>query len=244
MARVLNQVIAIVKGVKGRVMSRCNELHNQLQAEALLNGSTREYAPMTEGDTIYPKQEQIVQVNAIDHLKEMADLTAELFDAEAALDYANCSAKADVIVDGTVILSGVPATYLIFLEKSLLDLHTTLAKAAVLKTDKRWKFDELSRLFLTDPEKTIKTKKVEKHIVVVPATVEHPAQVAKVTEDIAEGTWTNTQMSGAMSPARLKLIRDRVQRLIDAVKVAREQANMVAAPEVAIGRKVMAHIFA
>lgn len=241
--RVLNQVIAIVKGVKGRVMSRCNELHNQLQADALLSGQTRDYAPMTEGDTVYPRQEQIVQVNAIDHLKEMAALTAELFDAEAALDYANCNAKADVVVDGTVILTGVPATYLIFMEKQLVDLHTTLAKAGTLKTDKRWTFDENARLFFAAAEKTVKTKKIEKHIVVVPATVEHPAQVAKVTEDIAEGTWTTVNMSGALSAARLKTIKDRVQKLIDAVKSAREQANMVDAPDIAVGNKVMAHIF-
>lgn len=39
--RPLNQVIAILKGVKSRFTSRCNEIHNQLQSSDALNGQTR-----------------------------------------------------------------------------------------------------------------------------------------------------------------------------------------------------------
>ena len=42
----------------------------------------------------------------------------------ATQDFANCQAKANVVVDGQTILKEVPVTHLLFLEKQLVDLRT------------------------------------------------------------------------------------------------------------------------
>jgi hypothetical protein len=44
-------------------------------------------------------------------------------------------------------------------------------------------------------------------------------------EDVWVGTWTATKFSGAMPAAARKAIIERVRKLLDAVKSAREEAN-------------------
>lgn len=243
--RPLNQVIAVLKGVKSRHASRCNEIHHQLQTPDVLTGQARSYQPRNEGDPVYPGEDKHVQVKAADHLHEMAELTTEMFDAEAALDYANCNAKANVVVDGKTVVENAPATYLIFLEKQLTDLHTTLVKCAVRDPSKVWTADPANRLHKALAIQTFKTTKVEVPLMLsaaVPGTNGSPglpAQVKTTTKDIVEGTWTTTPMSGAISEADKKQYLDRIQRLIDAVKVAREQANMVDAPAQAVGKRIL-----
>lgn len=46
-----------------------------------------------------------------------------LFDVTATKDWANCEARADVTVDGWVLVSAVPVSCLLFLEKRLTDIY-------------------------------------------------------------------------------------------------------------------------
>lgn len=243
--RPLNQVIAILKGVKSRVMARSNEIHHQLQSTDALSGQARTYVPKVDGDMVYPAENKKVQVLAHDHLKELAGLTTELFDTEACLDYANCTARANVVVDGAILVENAPATFLIFLEKQLTDLHTTLAKCGVPDPAKEWVYDSGARIFRAARSETVKTKKVERPLVLAPAipgtngSPGLPAQVKTTIEDINEGVWTTIAHSGAVSTADKKVYLDRIQHVIDAVKVAREQANMADAQPVTVGKRIM-----
>lgn len=40
-----------------------------------------------------------------------------MFDVVATQDFANCQAKADVMVEGRVLIKDAPVTHLLFLEK-------------------------------------------------------------------------------------------------------------------------------
>lgn len=73
-----------------------------------------------------------MQIKAEDVLRATAGTLTRLFDVTATKDWANRTAAADVVVDGTVLLAQVPVPYLLFLEKQLTDMHTFVRKLPVL----------------------------------------------------------------------------------------------------------------
>jgi hypothetical protein len=167
----------------------------------------------------------------------------ELFDVTATKDYANMEAKADIVVDGQTLMMGAPVTYLLFLEKQLNDIHTFIASVTELPTDQEWERDGNSEFFVAHPQDTVKTKKVTKHVVVVPATEHHPAQVAEDTQDVVMGTWTNTLYGGAISRTDKAAILERINNLRDAVKFAREEANSIEVQRRTEGVALLGYIF-
>jgi hypothetical protein len=50
-------------------------------------------------------------------LRETSATLTRLFDVTPTKDWANCEARADVKVDGRVLVPDVPVAYLLFLEK-------------------------------------------------------------------------------------------------------------------------------
>ena len=131
MAR-LNQIIAIEKGVKSRSFQELTEAHQELQKPALLSGIARTYRPKDEEGEQFPPESTRVQIRADDVIRQTVRVLTQLFDVTATKDWANTRARADVVVDGQTLLTQVPATYLLFLEKQLVDLHTFVKKLPVL----------------------------------------------------------------------------------------------------------------
>src|SRR6185369_5498279 len=118
MAR-LNQIIAVEKGVKSRSFQELTDAHQALQKPALLAGIARTYRPRDEEGEQLPAEATKVQMKAEEIIRRTTDILTELFDVTATKDYTNCKARADVVVDGQALLTGVPVTYLLFLEKQL-----------------------------------------------------------------------------------------------------------------------------
>src|SRR5581483_8802586 len=109
----------------------------------------------------------------------------------------------------------VPVTYLLFLEKQLVDLHTFVEKLPTLDPAKQWKFDNASDTWATEPVQTVKTKKVPRNHVKAEATDRHPAQVEVYHEDVLTGRWTTTEFSGAIPATERNALLDRVKKLQD-----------------------------
>jgi hypothetical protein len=239
----LNQILAIEKGIKTRVYGEFTELHQATQKPGLMNGFHKSYQPRDEDGETYPAESQKVQHNSTDVLDRVAAGLAELFDITATKDWTNCAAKADVTVDGRVLLKEVPATYLLFLEKQLSDLHTFLAKMSELDPGSDWNADPGTGLYKTDPMTTQRTKKVQRPITLYEATEEHPAQTQLITEDVIAGQWLTIKYSGAIAPPRKKQLLARIEKLSNAVKFAREQANAIEATEKKLGREVFDYLF-
>lgn len=238
----LSQLLAVEKGVKSRTLSEITELYHAAQKPAIWSGITRTYTPKDdEGDRLPPEATQ-VQQTADTHLATAAVTLARLFDVVATKDAANQTAAADVRIDGDVILPQVPVTTLLFLEKQLTDLRTFIAEIPTLDPSSQWEFDPGSAVYRTLPVQTTKTTKVPRNHVRAEATKEHPAQVDIFTEDVIVGTWTTYKLSGGLPPARKRALLDRVDRLADAVKFAREEANAVEVRDVHIGQRVFDHL--
>jgi hypothetical protein len=184
-----------------------------------------------------------VQVKADDLLNKAENLLTELFDITAAKDYANCNAKADVVVNGNILIKDAPATYLLFLEKQCNDIEKFINTIPVLDESENWDKDDNSNLYKTQPIQTHRTKKTQKPLVLFPATDKHPAQTQLVSEDVLVGYWNMIKLSGALPAPRKNELLVKVNELGKAVKFAREQANLIDAEKYEIGKKVFEYLF-
>lgn len=239
----LNQVLAIEKQTKQNAHKQVTETYQQLQKPQLTQGLSRVYSPVDDDGVRFPNEGQQVQLRVTEALSDVARFLSPLFDVTLQRDAANCVARASVEVDGQVVLTDVPATYLLWLEKQLVDIHTVVCALPTLSSDTRWTFDDGQDCYRSDEVERAKTAKVTKPIVKYEATKEHPAQVDLVSEDVVTGYWTQIAYSGAIPRTRVQELRGRVERLLAAVKIAREKANAVDAPSQVAGEAIFGYLF-
>ena len=240
----LNQIIAVEKGVKSKSLHDLTEAHHAVQKPTLLSGISRVYQPKDEEGEQLPAESTKVQIKSEEILRDTAVTLTRLFDITATKDWANCNAKADVTVDGQVLLRDVPVSYLLFLEKQLTDLNTFVKKLPVLDAAESWTFDASADCYRTDAVRTIRTKKVPRNHVKAEATEHHPAQVEVYYEDIPVGYWSTTKFSGSLPARRVHELIARVEKLQAAVKFAREEANGAEVTDQRVGDAVFGYLFA
>ncbi len=238
----INQVIAIEKTIKNRVEDALTQLFHQVKKSELFEGLSRTYRPIKDGGEQLPPESKKVQLVATEAVKEAAKILTELFDVTATKDYSNVDTRADVIVDGQPLVTGAPVTFLLFLEKKLVDLHTFAASMPTLDPSEEWKFDAAAGLSRTDVKSSHRTKKEQKAIVLYEATDKHPAQAQLITEDFLVGFWDMQKISGAMTVAEKKALVERVEKLQSAVKIAREEANGAPAKQQFVGAAIAAYL--
>lgn len=239
----LNQIIAVEKSIKSKSHADLTEAHHQLQKPALLAGLSRTYRPKDDEGERLPPEATRVQVRAQEVIRRTAEVLTELFDVVATKDWANCEARADVVVDGSVLLVQAPVTYLLFLEKQLVDLHTFVKKLPVLDPSESWVEDGSQNCFATEAVETVRTKKVPRNHVKAEATEKHPAQVDVYYEDIAVGYWRIVKFSGALPARQVASLLERVERLQRAVKFAREEANSIEVTQQKPGAAIFSFLF-
>jgi hypothetical protein len=242
-ARPLNQIIAIEKGVKTRVYTTVTELHKSTQKPELLTGFSKSYYPMMDDGQKYPDEQKQVQVIISQVLPIVAQLMTEWFDVSATRDYGNTIACADVIVEGRTLIERAPVPFLLFLEKQLSDMNAFVGKMVELDTSHTFTINAHSGLYQSEPSSTLRTEKVEDFQVVVQPTKEHPAQIVKVVKDRPVGTWKTINSSGAIPATVKRGILDRIETLVDAVKQARERANMTEVQDKVIGKAIFSYLF-
>lgn len=221
----LNQIIAIEKGIKARVYAEISEMHKMNQKPDLFNGFTKQYHKKNDEGEELPPEKKHVQFQVESTLKRLTRVTSELMNVTARKDWTNCHAVADVIIGDTVLLKDAPVTYLLFLEKQMIDIRTFVTTLPVLDEAESWAKDENSGLFKTDVVQTHRTKKVQKALVLYQATDKHPAQTQLITEDEIAGFWHQIKNSGAMPKPDKQRMLERIDALLNAVKGAREAAN-------------------
>lgn len=240
----LNQIIAVEKGVKSKSYSDLTQVHHDVQKQALLSGISRTYQPKDEEGEQLPPESTRVQLSAEKLLAGTAANLTRLFDVTATKDWANCEARADVVVDGQTLIAGAPVSYLLFLEKQLTDMATFVKKLPILDAAETWSHDPSTDTWKTEPVRTTRTKKVPRNHVKAEATDKHPAQVEIYFEDVTVGTWTTTKFSGALPAQRVHELEARVEKLAHAVKFAREEANGFEVTDQRVGEAVFGFLFA
>lgn len=238
----LNQIVAVVNGKKTESEKALTEVHRKCNVLDLFNGLHRTYRPLDENGENFPDENKPVQYTCEQALVDAKEILVNLFDVIATQDYNNSKATANVVVDDNVILEDVPVTYLLFLEKQLQNIGKFVSTLPVLDVGENWQRDPNKDLYVSSVYETQKTKKCLQHKILYEATKEHPAQVEKWTEDVRVGLWSNQKFSGAMPLKEKKEMLNKVKKLQDAVKFAREEANSTEVENISVGEKVFNYL--
>lgn len=239
----LCQIIAVVNGKKTKTQKELTETYKKLQKPALFEGITRTYHKTQEDGEDFPPERKNVQYTAKQALQETEKLLSDFIDSTATMDFANCTAKADVVVGGQIILPNVPVTHLLFLEKQLVDLRTFVNTLPVLDPAEKWTFSKDTDCYVSDSFRTNKTQKVPRSHVMYHATDKHPAQVQMYQEDVKVGEWETIKFSGALPAQERNAMVEKIDALSEAVKCAREEANSKEEVEnIQIAKKVFGFI--
>jgi hypothetical protein len=239
----LNQIVAVVAGKKTRVEKEFGDLYKTLQKHDLFSGISRQYQPVDEGGEELPSERKAAQKSAKQILDQARTTLIDMMDAVATQEYGNQKATADVKVDGVVVLPQVPVTVLLYLQKQLDDLHTFVGSIPTLDPAEVWTYNAADGTFVTEEIRTVRTKKVQKPIVLYDATDKHPAQTQLITEDITAGHWRTRKTATTMAAMERQNILDRIVKLQDAVKIAREEANSIAVDNIDVGGPLFTYIF-
>jgi hypothetical protein len=239
----LNKIIAVEKNIKSTSYRKFTDLHHKLQKGALLSGISRTYRSKDDEGDLLPPEETRVQLRAQDALEDATETLTRLFDTVATKDWGNTQARADVVVGGQVLVKDAPVTYLLFLEKQLSDLKTFVEKLPVLDASEVWTWDQNQACYATSPVETHRTKKLPRVLVKYEATEEHPAQTEVWQEDVVVGYWRTIKFSGALPAQRIKELTQKIDKLQNAIKFAREEANTLEVEEQHVGRLVLDWIF-
>ncbi|MBM3983703.1 MAG: hypothetical protein FJ304_26225 [Planctomycetes bacterium] len=240
----LNQINAIVSARKNEAEKHVTELYKIIRKDALFVGRERTYRPLDEvnGQKL-PPESQRAQHRADDLIRQARDKWTELWNLVLTQDTGNQSARADIVVDGKTVLANVPVTSLLFLDKQVNDLETFVSKLPTPDPAEEWTHDPNSGLLRSRATESVRTSKEPTVIVKYPATTEHPAQTELFTKDVPVGTWTQIVYSGCLPADRKNAILARVRKLQDAIKVAKEQANLLEVERQKAGEPLLAFVF-
>jgi len=244
MGKILSQVLALQQGRKESIDKEISQLATASTKLDQLTGFVNQYQALNEEDhEQFSDEAKKVQAIAPDILSRLSQLIAEEVDIEATKDNTNCFARADIILSGIVWAKDVPVTTLLYLEKRLTAWRAIISKIPMLDASENWTPDTTQQgLWRSETRKTHRTKKVPKPITLAPATTEFPAQVQMIAEDQVVGYYHKVILSGALPATRWAQLMQQANQLIDAVRMAREQANTVPAQDLKIGQAIFDYL--
>ena len=170
-----------------------------------------------------------------------------LMDALLQKESTNQNAKADLVVDGIVLGTNLPATWLLGMETKLKEIRDVYESIPTLDPGVKWELDPVAGKNVyrsAHPEVKSKTVQDIAYKVLQPATKEHPAQVETWKENKPVGEYVTNHISGAISPARKSVLLGRIDNLLRAVKKARMRANNTPVEKIRIGKQLISYIHA
>jgi hypothetical protein len=238
----LGEVVAVEKAARQAANKSTAIVFQNIQKPALVTGFSQVYIPDVEdpnGRSGKPPKGDKLQVRSEEALRELARLLTTPLDLSAVKDYANCHARADVVVGGKVLLPSVPVTYLMSLEHQLTEIVGFFRALQVNDPAKEWVWDAGDQSFRTrEPEKRLSEEKGQKALVLLEPTQYQAGQAIPVPDNKREGVWEITYFSGAVERQRKTELVERGEVLLAAVKQARERANHHATEPVSVGLPV------
>lgn len=256
----LHEVLAVEKDLQGQANKMLGETEKLFKAGTAFLGSITFFDPVVvdgagSSERVLESKEEIV-TTVPERLKWTAQHVSRWLDAVLQKEATNQNAKADIVIedDGEgegqiVIARDVPATMLLGLETKLTAFRAAVAAMPTLDAKRAWVPDTNGRAgtFKTEnDEKVTVTKKVIEPLVLTQAVIKDgvgiPAQVKEISKDVPVGTRTKTLYSGALTADQASGILGRIDRLIRAVKKARQRANETEVVKAKIGDALFGYI--
>lgn len=239
----INQLIAQRNTAKKKSSSELTELKKTVQRQGSFDGFNKRYEPNDEEGEVYPPTSKAVKLKAPEVIREIERIDTEFLNVESSLEASNRIAKANVVIDGEVLLKDVPVTMLLQLEQRFTHYKTILSLLPTLSIEKKWTYDNNIELYRSEETKKHSTKKMQDFKVIVPPTEHHRAEIREITTDKLVGYWFDEEFSGALEPQRKRELMTRIEKLILAVQQAREEANTATSVNEPIAGKVFGYLF-
>lgn len=167
------------------------------------------------------------------------------WDAVLQKEATNQTASADLVIDGEVLATSLPATWYLGMETRLKKLRAILEAIPTHEPGIDWVLDPERGQDIYKSADTIKTRREEKdfaHKVLYDATKEHPAQIEKWTENKVVGTYFLQKWATTVSPAKKSVYLARCDKLMRAVKKARQRANEAEASKLKVSKTLVDYV--
>lgn len=180
-----------------------------------------------------------------DKLEYVAGHGARYLDVVAQKEATNQTAKADIVIDGNVLVADVPVTHLLTLETKLKELRQMYEAIPTLDPSVSWVQDPNSPKGVYKSQTasvSFRTEKKLMHKVLVDATDKHPAQIEKWSEDKPVARIETNKTSGMLSSVDKSALLARIDRLAEAVKRARQRANGAPIVEIKVGKTIFDYL--
>lgn len=241
----LHVFVAAHQKTKAHAHKQETALHRASEKRENYAGLSRRYESIREGDAFSPSDEtKEVAIRGEKVFAMLEGILREEIDLNLTVRTGNQNARADVKIDGEVILQNMPATFLLDLERQIDNFRKLVASMPVLDPSVRWSDVEGEEGLKASPEsRRAKTRKVQEPIVLYDATPEHPAQTQLITKDVIIGHFVDVQFSGALSGNRKREVLARIDKLAIAVRAARIEANAVEVHKVHAADAIFKFIF-
>jgi len=195
-----------------------------------------------EGENTAESKQMVTTVS--DKLDHAFKSIGRHYDALLQLEEANGRARADLVVDGTTILKDVPATFLLGMESRLKSVREMIMVIPTLEMSIKWSEDANlgSGVYRSEPTVAMKGEKTLKFLTVAEATAQHPAQVEKWNEDVPVARIETVHTSSMITPHEKSAMLRRCDKMISAVKKARQRANTVDVKDLSIAKEIFGYI--
>lgn len=226
--RQLHEILAVAPARKGAAEKISNETIKTFTNKTHhFDATLRTYQPLSEDGKSEPDEFSPMVTTVGEKIRHFNDIFSDYVDVSFQIDDTNLNAKADIIIDDKVIASDVPATFLMQLEKRIIDIRSVYNNIPTLDPKYTWgpDSDKGNGVYKANDQVTHRTAKVRKSKILYEATEHHPAQIDQWIEEDRVGTYTSKRWSGALTPADKSAIIRRIDKLLAAVKQARMRAN-------------------
>lgn len=240
----LYEVLAVEQDRKQKANVELGRTRKKFENQAeMYDGLTKRYVPLEENAERIPDEHKEMVMT----VEESLDLALSTFTkgARATLQKeetnASGTATAELVV-GEKSFGKLAATTLLAIEGQLTKLRELYLALPVLDPAKRWEMDEQLGYYVTQPEVKFRSIKRPKVVVKYEATKEHPAQTELLNLDIQVGRYETVYTSGKLTRARKHELLDRINELLEAVRVARAKANTAEAVKVSVFEDLLVYI--
>lgn len=225
----LHELLAVDSKLKGQAQKLRLELQATLEKKRhLFAQKLVTYTPLAENSVSETREQSDIQTTVKKEVSWLQNILAKAIDSSFAIDVANTQATADIVLeDGTTLVSKVPATALLQLEKRLKEVSEFIQSIPTLDPAKGFTADAEQGDGIYKAREVVKasTSKIQEPLVLAPATDKHAAQVQLITKDVKVGTILEQEWSSLITPATKAELLSRSESLFRAVTQARSRAN-------------------
>lgn len=238
----LFELLAVEKDLATKAKATLSNTQSVFSSPDNFLGFTTKFSKLVEDKLDLQDENRPLPNNVDAQLDIVENDISNYINTTLAKEMANTSAFESVEIDGEKFFEDMSATALLSLETKLDELHKLYSVIPTLPLGAKWNNDSSLDCFVSADRKQIRTEKTSKVIVLYEATKEHPAQTQLVTTDIPAYEVERTVYAGMLTAADKRLRLERLEKLQQAVKKARQRANTVEVENKDFASKIFKYI--